>query len=117
MAKSQEEHANVATPSRLLDSFGKGTTTPTPRYKRINEPNINFPNFRLPNQKSPTGSLSRTKLNQMDELTQLTHVPQLAAIRHRTRLLKKTRPTRTRMGSQIHHTIMGPLTPNMALPQ
>jgi hypothetical protein len=46
MAKSQEGHANVETPGRLLDSFGKGTTTPTPRCKRINEPNMTFPNRR-----------------------------------------------------------------------
>jgi hypothetical protein len=32
MAKSQEGHANVEPPGRLLDSFGKGTTSPTPRY-------------------------------------------------------------------------------------
>jgi hypothetical protein len=29
MEKSQEGHANVETPGRLLDSFGKGTTSPT----------------------------------------------------------------------------------------
>jgi hypothetical protein len=46
MATRQEGHANFETPSRLLDSFGKGTTTPTPRYRRINEPNITFPNLR-----------------------------------------------------------------------
>jgi hypothetical protein len=70
-----------------------------------------------PNQESPTGSLSGTKLNQMDKPTQGTHVPQMAAIRHRTRPFKKTRPTRTIMGPQIHHCIMGPFTSNMALPQ
>jgi hypothetical protein len=46
MAKSQEGHANVETPGRLLDSFGKGTTSPTPINKRISEPNITFPNLR-----------------------------------------------------------------------
>jgi hypothetical protein len=46
MAKSQAGHANVETPGRLLTSFGKGTTTLKPRYKRINEPNITFPNLR-----------------------------------------------------------------------
>jgi hypothetical protein len=89
----------------------------TTSNKRINEPNITFPNLSQPNQESPTGSLSGTKLNQMDEPTQGTHVPQVAAIHHRTRPFKKTRPTRTRMGPQIHHCIMGPFTSNMALPQ
>jgi hypothetical protein len=58
------------------------------------------------------GSLSRTKLNKMEELTQGTHVPQVKAILHRTRPFKKI-PTRTRMGYQIHHNIMGPFTSNI----
>jgi hypothetical protein len=117
MAKIQEGHANVETPGRYLDSFGKGTTSTTPISKRINEPNITFPNISQPDHKSPMGSLSRTKLNQMDEPTQRMHVPQVAAICHRTRPFKKTRPTHTRMGPRIHHCTMGPFTSNMALPQ
>jgi hypothetical protein len=43
---SYHRDANVATPGRLLDSFGKGTSTPITRYKIINEPTITFPNLR-----------------------------------------------------------------------
>jgi hypothetical protein len=46
VAKIQEGHANVETPRRHVDSFGKETTTPIPRHKRINKPNITFPNLR-----------------------------------------------------------------------
>jgi hypothetical protein len=117
MAKSKEGHAHMETPGRLLDIYWKGTTSPTQWSKRINEPNITFPNISKPNHESPTGSLSGIKLDQMDEPTQGTHVPQVAAIRHRTRPVKKTRPTGTRMGPQIHHCIMGPFILNIALPQ
>jgi hypothetical protein len=45
MAKSKKEHENVATPGRLLDRNGKGTSAPITRHTRINKPIITFQNI------------------------------------------------------------------------
>jgi hypothetical protein len=65
------------------------TSAPIKRHKIINKLITTFSNFHQPNQKSPTGIFPRTKINQVDELTQGTPVTQVAAIRHRAHPLKK----------------------------
>jgi hypothetical protein len=115
MAKNQEGRTNVETPGRLLDSYWKGTTSPTHCFKRINEPTIIFSNLIKPKQELPMGGLSGSKLEWTNLLkVRISHRWQKFAT---TRPVKKTRLTGTRMGPQIHHSIMGTLPSNMAFPQ
>jgi hypothetical protein len=117
VAESQKGHANVASPSRLLDSNIKRNPAPLTRHTGINQPTFTIPNFIQPNQESPPISLQRKKLNQVDEHLQGPPVTQVAEIRHRACPFETAGLASPRVGPQIRHSNVGPLPSNMAIPQ
>jgi hypothetical protein len=100
VAESQKGYANVASPSGLLDSNGKGTPTSFTRHTIINQPVTIFATYSQPTHKTSPRRLPRTKLNKVDEDLQRPIITQEEADRHCACMFKMDEQTSPRMWSK-----------------